>query len=108
MTSHRKEKLSTLLERLAAEYLERESNRTALITITGSFVNESGRSAHIYYTVLPEDKEAAVSEFLGRKMSDFVAYIDKHARIGRMPKIKFTLDLGEKNRQRIEFLSEND
>ncbi|PJA33830.1 MAG: hypothetical protein CO184_00965 [Candidatus Zambryskibacteria bacterium CG_4_9_14_3_um_filter_40_16] len=36
---------------------------------------------------------------------DFQGFIDKHARIGRMPTIEFAVDWGEKNRQKIDFLS---
>lgn len=105
--SHRKEKLPELLKHLAAEFIERESNRTSLITVTNASLSESGKSAIIRFTVLPESHEKMVLDFLERRKPDFLLYIDEHARVGRMPSITFALDFGEKNRQRIDFISDN-
>ncbi len=106
--SHRKEKLPELLQHLAAEWIERESNRTSLITVTGSQISDNQKRVRILFTVLPESQEPAVLDLLKRRMGDFINYIEKHARIGRMPEIEFSIDSGEKNRQRIDFLLEND
>jgi ribosome-binding factor A len=106
--SRRNEKLPELLMHLAAEWIELESNRTSLITVTNARMSENGRRIVIYYTVLPDDKEGVVSEFLNRRKRDFFAYVDKKAKIGRMPEIQFAFDVGEKNRQRIDFLLENE
>jgi ribosome-binding factor A len=106
-TSHRKEKLPELLKHLAAEFIERESNRTSLVTVTDATISDSQKQVRILFTVLPENDEDVVLEFLNRKKRDFFEFIDKRARIGRMPDIQFVVDKGEKNRQRIEFLSQN-
>ncbi|PIQ67181.1 MAG: hypothetical protein CO184_00960 [Candidatus Zambryskibacteria bacterium CG_4_9_14_3_um_filter_40_16] len=103
--SFRKEKLSELLAHLAAMFIEGESNRTTLITVTGAIISNNQQRAKILFTVLPEREEVSVSEFLNRKKKDFQGFIDKHARIGRMPTIEFAVDWGEKNRQKIDFLS---
>jgi ribosome-binding factor A len=101
---YRKEKLPEILKQLAAEFVEIESSGASLVTITGADISDNQRSVKILFTVLPEDKEKVVGEFLNRKRSDFLAFIEKKARIGRMPHIEFMLDVGEKNRQRIDFL----
>lgn len=106
--SYRKEKLPELLQHLAAEWLERESNRTSLITVTGSRISDSQKHVTILFTVLPENQEAAALDFVKRRMRDFIEYIEKHSRIGRMPEIEFMIDGGEKNRQRIDFLLESE
>lgn len=107
-SSYRKEKLPETLRHLAAEFVERESNRKSLITITGAVISDSQRSAKILFTVLPDNQEKAVLDFLNRKRRDFLEFVDKNARIGRMPKVEFVLDVGEKNRQKIDFLINND
>ncbi len=106
-TSYRKEKLPELLKHLAAEFIERESNRTSLVTVTNASVSESQKQVKILFTVLPEKEEEVVLEFLNRKKKDFYDYVDSRARIGRMPLVQFVIDEGEKNRQRIDFLSQN-
>jgi len=106
--SYRKEKLPELLQHLAAEFIERESNRTSLVTVTGATISDTQKQVRILFTVLPEKEEEVVLEFLNRRKRDFFEFIDKKARIGRMPDIRFVLDVGEKNRQRIDFLLQND
>ena len=105
--SRRDEKLPELMMHLAAEWIALEANRTSLITVTNARLSENGRRVAILYTVLPETSERVVGDFLGRRKRDFFNYVDKKARIGRMPEIQFILDQGEKNRQRIDFLLEN-
>ncbi len=106
--SRRKEKLPELLKHLAAEFVEKESNRTSLITITNALLSQNGQRVQILFTVLPDNQETAVLDFLQRKKKDFFEFVDKNAKIGRMPRIDFAIDKGEKNRQRIEFLSQNE
>ncbi|OHB04296.1 MAG: hypothetical protein A2920_03230 [Candidatus Zambryskibacteria bacterium RIFCSPLOWO2_01_FULL_43_17] len=106
--SHRKEKLPKLLEHLAAEFVQGESNQTSLITITGSDITPNQRRVTIYFTTLPEGQEVAVGEFLKRRTHDFLQFVDSRAKIGRMPEIAFVFDKGEKNRQRIDFLLQNE
>jgi ribosome-binding factor A len=105
MSSHRKEKLPELIMHLAAEFIARESNRTSLITVTHATVSRDQKNVKVLFTVLPEKEEEVVLEFLNRRKKDFFEFIDEHARIGRMPHIEFAVDLGEKNRQKIDFLS---
>ncbi len=99
---HKKEKISSVLEHLAAEFILRESEGTALITVTGSRLTDSGKHIDILMTVLPEDKELQVVTFLAKKKQDFFEYVNGKAKIGRMPSFAFKIDKGEKNRRVIE------
>jgi ribosome-binding factor A len=103
--SIRQEKMAELLKKLAAEYLVRESNTSSLITVTRTDVASNLRRGTIYFTVLPESEEASVVEFLRRKEYDFKEYVRKNASLQFLPSTSFVLDLGEKNRVRIEELS---
>jgi ribosome-binding factor A len=103
--SIRQEKVAELLKKLAAEYLVRESNTSSLITVTRTDVASDLKKATIYFTVLPESEEQSVVEFLSRKEYDFKEHIKKNASLQYLPKTSFVLDLGEKNRIKIEELS---
>ena len=105
MAPHRAEILSQQLQQKAAEYLQRESNRTSLITVTRCVLSENQKHATIFFTVLPTDKEAVAIEFVRRQRGDFIQFIRDTAKIGRLPLLDFKLDVGEKNRQRIDELS---
>ena len=105
---YRKEKLPELIAHLAAEYLSQESNRTSLITITGCRLSGDSKRATLLYTVLPDNQEAAAKDFLNRKRNDFKFYVRDHSRIGHVPQLSFMIDVGERNRQKIDLLLNND
>lgn len=106
--AHRKEKLPEIIREVAGKFVAEESNRTSLITITNVLLSKDGKGARVLFTVFPEDKEKEALKFMSRKTRDFKAYLKDHSRIGMLPKITFDIDAGEKNRQRIDFLSGND
>lgn len=107
MGSLRQEKLSELLRHHAAKFVEENSNRTSLITVTSSNISADLKKATIFFTVLPEEKEEYVLNFLRRKRSEFKNYVKKNMKIKKIPFFDFQIDKGEKNRQRIEELLES-
>lgn len=104
----RKQILPEVMMKLAAQFIERESNRTSLITVTGCKLSPDTKYATILFTVLPDNQERAAQDFLNRSRNDFNEFIHEHSRIGRVPQVNFELDLGEKNRQKIDLLSNTD
>ncbi len=91
-----------MIRELAAEFFSRESNRTSLITVTGVEILNRGSKARILITVLPENQETAALDFAHRQLSEFKQHVMEHSRIGHVPFFEVTLDVGEKNRQRID------
>jgi len=106
--TYRTQKLPELLRHLAADFIQRESNGTSLVTVTRAEISPSKKRVIIFFTVLPEEKEEMVMDLLGRRKRDFMEFIDNNARIGRMPEIQFSVDIGEKNRQKIDSLLANE
>ena len=98
-------RLTREIMREAARFLELESNRTALITVTGVHVGSKNRHATILLSVLPADEEEKALAFANRRAGAFRSFLGKASRMQRLPEIVFALDRGEKNRQRIEELS---
>lgn len=108
MTDHKLAKLRSAIMELAGKFIEAESNRTSLITVTDCKVSEKMKNATVFVTVFPEDKEKGALEFLRRKGRDFQKYLREKTRMRMAPFIIFELDMGEKNRQKIdELLQEN-
>ncbi len=103
--SQKDDRLRDEIKRLAAEFLERESNHLSLITVTDVSLSEKSTHSTIFFTVLPVQKEKAALDFVKRMRSDFRDYVMKKSRIGRVPFFDFDIDGGEKNRQRIDELS---
>lgn len=100
----RKEKIESLISELAAEFLMRESGTTSLITVTRSDISENGSHAKIFFTVLPENREAAALDFVSRKTKEFREYVKPRMKSGRLPRFEFALDDAEKTRRKIDSL----
>jgi len=91
---------------LATKFIESESNRTSLITITDVQLTDRGKGATILFTVFPEATEETALAFLKRQRSDFRDFVKGKSRLSIIPFFNFAVDHGEKNRQRIDELSQ--
>lgn len=105
MNTQKHNRLAEYIREVAAEYLARESNRDSLITVTGVDLSERETGARILISVLPTEKEADALEFVQRKTNDLRLYFMKKVKIRRAPRFSFDIDLGEKNRQRLDEIS---
>lgn len=101
------EKKTELIRSLAAEFIGRESNRTSLITVTRVETLDNFKRATIFFTVLPENKENQVLDFVRRQIPEFVEFVKTKAKLRSIPFFTFEIDLGEKNRQNIDVISRN-
>ena len=96
------DKLEGILHRLAAEFIRNEASNASLLTVTRVELNPSGKDAIIFFTTLPESQEDTAFKFLERKTGEFKTYVKKHSRIGMLPHMRFKIDYGERNRQRLD------
>ena len=101
------EKIKEIIRELAATFFSRESNRQSLITITDVEMHSWGSKAVILMTVLPVEKEQGALEFAHRQLNDFRQYVKDNSRLGRIPFFDVQIDVGEKNRQKIDEVSRN-
>jgi len=106
MKNIKREKVGEILHRLAAEFVRDESTPVSLLTITRVELSSVGKDAKIFFTTLPESVEDTALKFLERKTPEFKKYIREKSRIGLVPFITFKIDYGERNRQRLDELSQ--
>lgn len=102
MTSSRDQKLQDVIKEAAADFLQRESNYTSILTVTEVSVSDKGNLATIFFTVLPDDKEKGALDFVKRKRAEFREFFKSRARMRSLPFFDFEIDKGEKNRQKID------
>jgi len=102
MSGDRDQKLKDIIKEVAATFLQRESNGISLITVTDVSISDRGNRATIFFTVLPENKEKGVIDFVKRKRADFREFFATKTRMRALPFFDFELDKGEKNRQKID------
>jgi ribosome-binding factor A len=100
----RNEKVANRIKELSAEFLAREGNRTSLINVIHADCSPDMKRATIFITVLPIDKEKTALEFAKRKRGELRQFLKKNMPVKTIPFIDIAIDLGEKNRQKIDEL----
>lgn len=100
----RDERLKEILRDLGARFLLVNGNNSSLLTVTDVKLSDRGKYATIMFTVFPDSFEKTALEFAKRKRSEFREFIKENSKLGRIPQIDFEIDLGEKNRQKIDNL----
>lgn len=103
--NNRHEKIQEALRIAAAEFLVREATHQSLVTVTRTLVSDDGKRGTIYITVFPESFEEAAVAFANRHRGEFADFFKKKVRGAFPPHVEFVIDLGEKNRQRLDELS---
>ncbi len=100
-------RVRSIITDAAASFIATESNGRSLITVTNVIIEDRGRGANILVSILPDTAAANAIEFLKRKRGVFRDYLKEKTKLGRVPIVDFNLDIGEKNRQRIDELTLN-
>lgn len=106
MQNNRNERLQEALRAVAAEFLVREAGPQSLVTVTRAMLSEDGKRGTIYITVLPETAEESAVDFANRNRTEFSTFFKTRIKGALPPHIEFVIDKGEKNRQRLDELSQ--
>lgn len=106
MNDIKDERYKEIIRQKASEFFERESSGDALITVTNIRTGDNNKNVTIFFTVYPNSKENGVLDFAKRKRTEFRDLLKRESRLFKLPFIDFEIDLGEKNRQKIDSLSD--
>ena len=104
MSKQRHTVLTQHLQELASDFVNTQSNRTSLITITNTELSHSLDVVTFYVSVFPETAEGPALGFLMRKRGDCKKFIKNKARMNHVPHVEFKIDVGEKSRRRVDEL----
>lgn len=74
------ERLISAIHTAAAEFINRESNRTSLITVTKVTMPDE-KHALIFVSVFPQKDTAAVVDFLSRQNEEFLRFVKKTVKL---------------------------
>lgn len=102
---HRNQKIIEVIRENIAQFIETESNKNSMITVTRVSVSSDFKRTTIFVTVFPEHTERAALDFLKRQRPQARDYLKKYTRLARIPHIDFELDEGEKARQKLDKIS---
>lgn len=106
--SERTHIIEEAIRQVASEVIERESNKTAIITITRVELLERGKHANLFLSVLPVEGEDSALNFVKRKRKLIHDAVKKQISSHTIPFIDVQIDKGEKARQNIEALLRQD
>ncbi len=104
MQNSKLERINKEMKKLFAEFIERESNKSSLVTVTRCEISSDRKNIDVFFSVLPVDEEKRVLSFLKRRKWDARDYMKKRIQTRVIPYIHFKIDEGEKNRQKIDQL----
>ena len=85
------ERLISAIHTAAAEFINRESNRTSLVTVTKVVMSDE-KHAQIFVSVYPQKDARAVVDFLERQHKEFLAFVKKTVKLHFIPNMSFLLD----------------
>lgn len=85
-------KIHSALEHTAAEFINRESNRQSLITVTRAELDDRGHEAIIFVSVYPDDKAHGAIDFLNRNVDEFKRFVRSRLKMHDIPRYRFMQD----------------
>ena len=86
------DRLTAALHTAAAEFINRESNRRSLITVTSVEWPEGDKRARIFVSVFPASQTPAAMDFLSRQHDEFMAFLKKRVKLHMLPHVSFLPD----------------
>lgn len=110
MENSKKSKTEEQIREVVARFIEKESNKTSLITVTHIELADRGRNGTIFVTVLPKqdtplaEAEDSAINFLKRKRPELKDALKTTLNLHTIPFLDVMIDKGEKARQNIEAL----
>ncbi|MES2060267.1 MAG: ribosome-binding factor A [Patescibacteria group bacterium] len=98
-------KIEEVIKKAATQFLLVEAGHNSLLTVTYVSVSPKFEHATVFFTAFPDSAEKSALEFAKRKRSEFKEYLRSETKLPRVPFVDFEIDFGEKNRQRIDEIS---
>ncbi len=98
----RHDRATSLIKEVTATFIQQEANTNPLITVTHVTISLDYRKATIYFTTLPDGREADALIFLQRSASEMRQYVKKKTNLKIIPHLEFAVDYGERHRQHID------
>ena len=91
MTGKKDERLISAIHAAAAEFINRESNRRSLVTVTAADLPDE-KHARIFISVFPQKDTRAAMDFLSRRHGEFMVFLKKSVKLHVVPQVFFLPD----------------
>ena len=106
MAKNRISRVNTLMKKELGQILLREieAPEGAFMTLTRVDASPNLQQAKVYISVMPEDKANVVLKMLSQNIYDVQQILNERLKMRPVPKIKWVLETGTSEAQRIEEL----
>ncbi len=98
-------RMAEIISRASANFLEKNSNKASMITVTKTEILNKGKKALIFISVFPAEKSKDALAFAKRKRTEMRIFLKEETNLPIIPFVDILIDRGELNRQKIEDLS---
>jgi ribosome-binding factor A len=104
LSSHRQEKLNSLLEQQVGQIILEEADIPpgVLVTVLGAETTEDFKEAKIAVSVFPFARSRQALEILNKNIYHLQQILNKKLRMRPVPKIIFKLDTSEEEADKVE------
>ena len=99
----RQDKLNILFKKLITQFLQHNLD-IPLVSITDFKISRDMHTARAYVSFYPEKNSEEIYSLIESKQKDLYNFLKKNTRMKILPRIIFTIDKGEENRQKIDTL----
>lgn len=100
--TRRQERMSFLLRNIISSFIKSKIASKSIITVTLVEVSDDLRTAKIFISVFPEDKEKEILALLKNKNRDIHNFIKAKIKMKFLPLVSFEIDRGIKIERKIE------
>lgn len=98
----RTDKVEKMIMKIASQFIENESNKSSLVTVSRVNITSDLKEAKIFISVLPETKENEVIEFLKRNLGELRNYFKEKTIIKTLPFFSIEIDQALKLERKID------
>lgn len=88
----RKGRVTEIIAREAAQFIQREAGSGSLITVVRAESASHGDRVLVFVSIFPEEKARTALAFLDRQREAFSDHLKAHSRLRPLPRIEFMLD----------------
>ena len=108
MEDYRINQVNNLMQKILAEFIERDfcSSRDILISLTRVECSGNLQEAKVFISVLPDQERQNIVEALQKNVSRFQQNLNKKLRMRPVPKIIFVGDRAPQEAQEVETILE--
>ena len=105
--ARKQERYNDLLRDIVSSFIKEKIDFKAIVTVMRVETPDNLRSAEVFVSVFPEEKESEALHFFKRKKNDLYEFVKPRLKMRFLPSFSFEIDKAIKLERKIEEISKN-